>query len=130
MKRVCTRHSRQSTITVRKIANKYCKDKIFTVRYQNKKGEWLERTLYHGGFRLNKEALHIDNAQIMPKYYGMESTSLMKLAWKPINEDIVGAEDNQKMIHVRKLKDLKGKEAWEKLMIARTKKNNRSLQML
>ena len=29
------------------------------------------------------------------------------------------AEDNLKMIHVRKLKDLKGKEAWEKLMIAR-----------
>lgn len=26
------------------------------------------------------------------------------------------------MIHVRKLKDLKGKEAWEKLMIARQRK--------
>ncbi|WP_367397248.1 hypothetical protein, partial [Segatella copri] len=33
-----------------------------------------------------------------------------------------GAEDNLKMIHVRKLKDLKGKEAWEKLMIARQRK--------
>ena len=33
-----------------------------------------------------------------------------------------GAEDNLKMIHVRKLKDLKGKEPWEKLMIARQRK--------
>lgn len=106
--------------TVRKIVNKYCKDKIFTVRYQNKKGEWLERTLYHGGFRLNKEA-RIDNAHIMPNYYGMESTSLMARL-KAHKCEYCGAEDNLKMIHVRKLKDLKGKEAWEKLMIARQRK--------
>lgn len=106
--------------TVRKIVNKYCKDKIFTVRYQNKKGEWLERALYHGGFRLNKEA-RIDNAHIMPNYYGMESTSLMARL-KAHKCEYCEAEDNLKMIHVRKLKDLKGKEAWEKLMIARQRK--------
>lgn len=106
--------------TVRKIVNKYCKDKIFTVRYQNKKGEWLERTLYHGGFRLNKEA-RIDNVHIMPNYYGMESTSLMARL-KAHKCEYCEAEDNLKMIHVRKLKDLKGKEAWEKLMIARQRK--------
>jgi len=106
--------------TVRKIVNKYCKDNIFTVRYQNKKGQWLERTLYHGGFRLNKEA-RIDNAHIMPSYYGMESTSLMARL-KAHKCEYCGAEDNLKMIHVRKLKDLKGKEAWEKLMIARQRK--------
>ena len=106
--------------TVRKIVNKYCKDKIFTVRYQNKKGEWLERTLYHGGFRQDKEA-RIDNAHIMPSYYGMESTSLMARL-KAHKCEYCGAEDNLKMIHVRKLKDLKGKEPWEKLMIARQRK--------
>ena len=106
--------------TVRKIVNKYCKDKIFTVRYQNKKGEWLERTLYHGGFRQDKEA-RIDNAHIMPCYYGMESTSLM-VRLKAHKCEYCGAEDNLKMIHVRKLKDLKGKEPWEKLMIARQRK--------
>lgn len=106
--------------TVRKIVNKYCKDKIFTVRYQNKKGEWLERTLYHGGFRQDKEA-RIDNAHIMPSYYGMESASLMARL-KAHKCEYCGAEDNLKMIHVRKLKDLKGKEPWEKLMIARQRK--------
>jgi len=33
-----------------------------------------------------------------------------------------GATDNLRMIHVRKLKDLKGKHEWEKLMIARQRK--------
>ena len=69
---------------------------------------------------MNKEA-RIENAHIMPNYYGMESTSLMARL-KAHKCEYCGAEDNLKMIHVRKLKDLKGKEAWEKLMIARQRK--------
>ena len=33
-----------------------------------------------------------------------------------------GAEENLKMVHIRKLKDLEGKQPWEKLMIARKRK--------
>ncbi|MGR5977825.1 HNH endonuclease [Bacillus cereus] len=32
--------------------------------------------------------------------------------------------------HIRKLKDLKGKMAWEKVMIARKRKNNGSLSRM
>ena len=40
--------------TVRKIIRKYCRNKVFTVRYENNKGEMLERTIYHGGFKQRK----------------------------------------------------------------------------
>ena len=106
--------------TVRKIIRKYCRNKVFTVRYENNKGEMLERTIYHGGFKQRKDA-RIDNAHIMPSYRGTESTSLMARL-KARECEYCGAEDNLRMVHVRKLKDLKGKQEWERFMIARQRK--------
>ena len=106
--------------TVRKIIRKYCRNKVFTVRYENNKGEMLERTIYHGGFKQRKDA-RIDNAHIMPSYHGTESTSLMARL-KARECEYCGAEDNLRMVHVRKLKDLKGKQEWERFMIARQRK--------
>ncbi|GHV51568.1 maturase [Bacteroidia bacterium] len=42
--------------TVRKIIRKYTRDKIFHVQYENNRSEMKERTLYHGGFRQQKQA--------------------------------------------------------------------------
>ena len=106
--------------TVRKIIRKYCRNKVFTVRYENNKGEMLERTIYHGGFKQRKDA-RIDNAHIMPSYRGTESTSLMARL-KARECEYCGAEDNLRMVHVRKLKDLKGKQEWERFMNARQRK--------
>ena len=106
--------------TVRKIARKYIHDKLFTVQYENRRGEILERTLYHDGFKQKKDA-RLDFADQLPRYYGNERTSLMARL-KARKCEYCGAEENLRMVHVRKLKNLKGKEEWEKFMIARQRK--------
>mgnify|MGYP000763043233 CR=1 FL=1 len=105
--------------TVRKIINSYTKDKIVRVQYEVK-GVKKERELYHGGFGRRKDA-RIDDADNLPSYRGMQSTSLMARL-KACECEYCGATDNLQMIYVRKLKDLKGKQEWEKLMIARKRK--------
>lgn len=105
--------------TVRKIINSYTRDKIFRVQYEVK-GVKKERELYHGGFGRRKDA-RIDDADNLPSYRGMQSTSLMARL-KACKCEYCGATDNLQMIHVRKLKDLNGKQEWEKLMIARKRK--------
>lgn len=106
--------------TVRKIVNKYTKDKIFRVQFEDSKGRMHERTLYHGGFKWKPEA-RIDDAHLLPSYRGTQSTSLMARL-KACECEYCGATDNLKMVHVRKLKDLKGLKEWERFMIARKRK--------
>ncbi|UYU42598.1 reverse transcriptase/maturase family protein [Bacteroides salyersiae] len=106
--------------TVRKIINKYTKDKIFRVQFEDSKGRMHERTLYHGGFKWKPEA-RIDDAHLLPSYRGTQSTSLMARL-KACECEYCGATDNLKMVHVRKLKDLKGLKEWERFMIARKRK--------
>lgn len=106
--------------TVRKIINKYTKDKIFRVQFEDSKGRMHERTLYHGGFKWKPEA-RIDDAHLLPSCRGIQSTSLMARL-KACECEYCGATDNLKMIHVRKLKDLKGLKEWERFMIARKRK--------
>lgn len=106
--------------TVRKIINKYTKDKIFRVQFEDNKGRMHERTLYHGGFKWKPEA-RIDDAHLLPSYRGTQSTSLMARL-KACECEYCGATDNLKMVHVRKLKDLKGLKEWERFMIARKRK--------
>lgn len=106
--------------TVRKIINKYTKDKIFRVQFEDNKGRIHERTLYHGGFKWKPEA-RIDDAHLLPSYRGTQSTSLMARL-KACECEYCGATDNLKMVHVRKLKDLKGLKEWERFMIARKRK--------
>lgn len=106
--------------TVRKIINSYTRDKIFIVQYEDNKGKKHERELYHGGFGRRKDA-RIDDADNLPSYRGMQRTSLMERL-KARECECCGATDDLRMIHVRKLKDLKGKHEWEKLMIARRRK--------
>lgn len=106
--------------TVRKIINSYTRDQIFIVQYEDNKGKKHERELYHGGFGRRKDA-RIDDADNLPSYRGMQRTSLMARL-KARECEYCGATDDLRMIHVRKLKDLKGKHEWEKLMIARRRK--------
>lgn len=109
--------------TVRKISRKYTRDKIFTVKYQNSRGEVKEREFYHGGFKRNEHA-RLDFADELPtvmKYMNMSRTSLMDRL-RAQKCEYCGATENLIMYHVRKLNDLKGKEEWEKLMIARRRK--------
>ena len=106
--------------TVRKIIHSYTRDKIFRVQWTDGKGKTHEREIYHGGFCRRKEA-RIDDADNLPSYRGMQNISLMDRL-TACKCEYCGATDNLQMVHVRKLKDLKGKQSWERLMIARRRK--------
>ena len=106
--------------TVRKIINTYTRDRIFQVQWEDNKDKTHTREIYHEGFGRRKEA-RIDDADVLPSYRGMTSTSLMDRL-KARKCEYCGTTDNLQMMHVRKLKDLKGKHEWEKLMIARRRK--------
>jgi hypothetical protein len=106
--------------TVRKIIRKYTRDKIFRVQYEDNRDKIKERTLYHGGFRQQKHA-RLDFADNLPGYRATQSTSLM--ARLKVREcEYCRATDNLQMFHVRKLKNLEGKQEWERFMIARKRK--------
>ena len=107
--------------TVVKICKKYKKDKVFTVYYKNNKGKTLTRQFYHDGFKRKKQ----DYAQCydkMPERYYFTPTSLVARL-KACRCELCGKENVKlDMHHVRKLKNLQGKEDWEKHMIARKRK--------
>ena len=107
--------------TVVKICKKYKKDKVFTVFYKNNKGKTLTRQFYHDGFKRKKQ----DYAQCydkMPERYHYSPTSLVARL-KACRCELCGKENVKlDMHHVRKLKNLQGKEDWEKHMIARKRK--------
>ena len=50
------------------------------------------------------------------KQYGLKNGDVVECEIAPPKED------NLRMVHVRKLKDLKGKQEWERFMIARQRK--------
>ena len=107
--------------TVVQICKRYKKDGVFTVSYENRKGKTLTRQFYHDGFKRKKQeyGLCYDNLPV-PYYY--TNTSLIDRLKAECCE-LCGKEDVKlDMHHVRKLKNLQGKEDWERHMIARKRK--------
>ena len=107
--------------TVRRICQKYKRNGVFTVGYTVKNGKAKERRLYNEGFKRKRPSYDrlIDRCpNPMP---GVSTTSLINRL-KARKCELCGATDNLVMHHVRKLGELKGKENWEKLMIARRRK--------
>ncbi len=107
--------------TVVKICKKYKCDKVFTIKYELRKGKISERKFYHDGFK-RKNPLkdpYFDNV-----YNYMPDISRTRLIDRLKAErcEICGATGKLVMHHVRKLKDLQGKDKWERHMIARRRK--------
>ena len=116
-------------------ANKYrttvgnIKDKLrlgknlFGVKYKNSKGEEKVRIFYNEGFARKKEININKNIDNIPKTnftYGRTSLLTRLTANKC---EYCGATDVPLEVHhIRKMKDLKGKEHWEEIMIARKRK--------
>ena len=103
------------------IRRKYFKNRVFTVQYKVKNGIIKEATFYNDGFKRKKADTNkdIDNA---PYYMAYRTTTSLINRLAAHKCELCGAEDNLVMHHVRKLGDLKGKEPWEKLMMARHRK--------
>lgn len=106
--------------SVKKILRKYKKDKVFTIQYNNKKGELRTQTLYNKGFKRCKAIVDKQLDDITTINY-ITSTSLIDRL-KAQRCEICGATEDLEMHHVRKLKDLDGKRFLEKMMIARRRK--------
>jgi len=107
--------------SVVQICKKYKKDGVFTVSYKNRKGQTLKRQFYHAGFKRKKQE-YGDCYDRLPVQYFYHGTSLIDRL-KANRCELCGKENVKlDMHHVRKLKDLQGKEDWERHMIARKRK--------
>lgn len=108
--------------TKKKIIAKYRIGKDFGVKYTNAKGVVITRLFYNEGFKRQKQALfkNEDNVPNTIKYFS--STSLIDRL-RAGKCECCGKENTTIEIHhIRKLKDLQGKNFWETLMIARKRK--------
>ena len=107
--------------TVRRICRKYKRNGVFTVGYTVKNGKAKERRLYNEGFKRKRPSYDRSIDRCPNPMPGVSTTSLIDRL-KARKCELCGATDNLVMHHVRKLGELKGKENWEKLMIARRRK--------
>lgn len=94
----------------------------FGIKYQTPKGE---RTLYlyDEGFKRVKDGVLEPEVDTIPKIYRNVNPTSLIARLKAGRCEYCGAENVEIEIHhVRRLKDLQGKERWERLMIARKRK--------
>jgi group II intron reverse transcriptase/maturase len=110
----------QSSVSMEK--TKRCINGVFTIPYKNRKGNILYRRFYNEGFKRQKIAsgAYVDNLPMTVTITGGRNSLIARLQ----NEkcELCGANEKLEMHHIRKLKDLKGKEDWMKRMIARKRK--------
>ena len=106
--------------SVRKINKKYRRNKIFTVRY-TAKGTVKERYFYKESFKRSKKAFD-QSCDLLPYSIHDISTTNLTDRLKAEKCELCGTTDKLIMHHTNKLKNLKGKESWEKLMLARKRK--------
>lgn len=106
--------------TVRKINKKYRRNKFFTVTYEQK-GVIKSQTFYKTSFKRCKTALN-QICDLQPHSITDMSRTNLTDRLKAEKCELCGATGKLHMHHVHKLKDLKGKESWEKHMLARKRK--------
>ena len=107
--------------STRKINAKYRRNGKFTVRFTTKSGAVKERYFYDLGFK-RRNPMTDAGFDIMPySIFDASRTSLIDRL-KAEKCEMCGATEKLVMHHVRKLKNLEGKQSWEKHMIARRRK--------
>lgn len=106
---------------VKKICKKYKHNNVFCVKYKTKSGKEKEMCFYKKGFKRQSpfSDKSVDN---LPNTMTHTSTTSLIDRLKAEKCELCGARDKLEMHHVRKLKNLQGKEEWEKHMIARRRK--------
>ena len=106
--------------TVRKINKKYRRNKLFTVKYEQK-GVIKSRTFYKTSFKRRTTAFN-GSCDIEPYSIADVSRTNLTDRLKAEKCELCGTTGKLIMHHVRNLKDLKGKESWKRLMSARKRK--------
>lgn len=107
--------------STRKINKKYRKDGVFAVKFTTKSGVVKERHFYNSGFKRKNPMSEPTIDTLHNSTFVASSTSLIDRL-KAEKCELCGATEGLIMHHVRKLKNLQGKEGWEKHMIARRRK--------
>ncbi|WP_026632441.1 reverse transcriptase domain-containing protein [Dyadobacter alkalitolerans] len=106
--------------TTRKVIRKYSEGKEFVVKYENKDGKILSSKFYNDGFA--RKANVGSQPDLVGNSLQFAARGSLVDRLKARKCEFCAATDDLEMHHVRKLKDLKGKQDWEKHMIARRRK--------
>lgn len=106
--------------SVRKIQNKYKKNKLFTVKYETKGGV-KQRHFYNSGFK-RKDPMNDTKIDNHPNSICDAGRTSLVARLKAEQCELCGAKGSLVMHHVRRLKNLDGKKSWERHMIARKRK--------
>lgn len=107
--------------TIKKVTRKFGVKGEFTVTYQNRKGYMKSRTLYNGGFKRKKMAsIFVEDAYPKTIAYTGGYGLMNRLSAQKC--ELCGATGVLEMHHIRKMKDLKGKQLWERRMLSRKRK--------
>lgn len=105
-----------------KIMQKYRIGKDFGVKYSTSSGETKVRLFYNEGFK-HKNAPQYEDCDTLPNPNRIHSRIGLEQKLKAGICEWCGATDCEIHVHhVHKLKDLKGKKAWERFMIMRRRK--------
>lgn len=107
--------------SVKKLCKKYKKDGAFTISFTDSKGKSKQAVFYNKGFRKRNPDVKSKYDNLPNGAFGLSYTSLTDRL-KARKCELCGAAESVEMHHIRKLKDLKGKALWQKVMIARKRK--------
>jgi hypothetical protein len=106
---------------VKKIKNKYVKNKDFTVQYDTKAGV-KEQVFYNQGYG-RKEKLTFKDLNVLPSYKKYANTNSLAKRIKSKCCELCGKTDEAIEIHqVKKLNDITGHTEWEIIMRKRRRK--------
>lgn len=105
---------------VRKINKKYRRDKRFVVEYEQQ-GKIKTRNFYKASFKRRTTAFDL-SCDLQPYSIADVSRTNLTDRLKAEKCELCGTKGDLIMHHTNKLKNLKGKESWERLMIARKRK--------
>lgn len=107
---------------ITKIIKRYHIGKDFGVTYTNSKGKEITRLFYNQGFKRKTDVSCRNCDNIVPEALFNTSTSLIARL-RAGKCEVCGTETADIQIHhVKKVKDLNGKDFWDSFMIARRRK--------
>lgn len=108
--------------SLKKMAAKYEKDGVFTVEYETKSGT-KEREFYHDGFRQKDETLFYD-IDTLPEHRVEYHPNSLARRLRAGKCEMCGTKTKSiRMHHVKRLKDLTGKNEFEVIMMEKRRKS-------
>ena len=117
LKTLARKHQR----SIGQIIDKYRYGKIWAIPYDTKSGKKYMSIVRFTDMRAKRKSKYLNNVDIVVKpHYGFNELDKRISAKKC---ELCGAENiSFEIHHINKLKNLKGKELWEKIMISRKRK--------